>query len=98
MNWKSLLTPRELGVVECLKQGLTDREISAHTGLSPDTVKFHLLRIVEKLNVSTRAGLARLVAGPEDADLAGVAAKKPKHPNLNSGAADASLDEKSPKL
>lgn len=48
------LTPRELGVLEWLAAGKTDRDIAAILGISPRTVQKHLQRIYEKLGVETR--------------------------------------------
>ena len=58
------LTPREQEVVECLVQGLSNREIEDKLGVSARTVKFHLFRIFEKTGVSSRVELL-LVARPE---------------------------------
>jgi len=48
------LTPRELGVLEWLAAGKTDRDIGVILGISPRTVQKHLQRIYEKLGVETR--------------------------------------------
>lgn len=53
----SLLSKRELEVVQCLVQGLTNREIAEHIGLSQHTVKNYLFRIFDKLGVSSRVEL-----------------------------------------
>jgi DNA-binding NarL/FixJ family response regulator len=81
------LTPRELQIVSAVVAGYTNKEIAEYFKISDDTVKHQLFKIFDKLGVSTR------LDGPEDADAAGIAVKKPKRPNLNSGSAAASLDE-----
>lgn len=53
----SLLSKRELEVVQYLVQGLTNREIADRIGLSQHTVKNYLFRIFDKLGVSSRVEL-----------------------------------------
>jgi DNA-binding NarL/FixJ family response regulator len=50
----SLLSKREIQVVRCLAEGLSNREIAGRLELSQHTVKNHLFRIFEKLGVSSR--------------------------------------------
>jgi DNA-binding CsgD family transcriptional regulator len=52
-----LLTRRELQVVKLLPEGLTNREIGAHLGLSRHTIKNYLLKIFDKVGVSNRVEL-----------------------------------------
>ncbi len=52
------LTPRELEVVGCIINGLSNREIAEQFQLSEETVKRHLSNIFEKTGVSTRLELA----------------------------------------
>jgi two-component system, NarL family, nitrate/nitrite response regulator NarL len=89
------LTSRELQIVSAVAAGYTNKEIAEYFKISDDTVKHQLSKIFDKLGVSTRLELAlfwaKRLGGPEDA--AGIAVKKPKPPNLNSGSAAASLDE-----
>jgi two-component system, NarL family, nitrate/nitrite response regulator NarL len=47
----SLLSKRELQVVRCLAEGLTNREIAERIGLSQHTIKNYLFRIFDKLGV-----------------------------------------------
>jgi DNA-binding NarL/FixJ family response regulator len=48
------LTSRELEVLQCISQGLTNQEIAARLVVEVGTVKNHVHRILEKLNVSNR--------------------------------------------
>lgn len=54
---KSLLTPREEQVVALVADGLTNREAAHELGLSEHTIKKYLLRIFDKLGISTRVEL-----------------------------------------
>jgi DNA-binding NarL/FixJ family response regulator len=56
-NGLSLLSKRELEVVRCLAEGLTNREIADRLALSQHTVKNYLFRIFEKTGVSNRLEL-----------------------------------------
>jgi DNA-binding NarL/FixJ family response regulator len=93
------LTPRELVIVSAVAAGYPDKEIAEFLKIGEDTFKHHLNNIFDKLGVSTRLELALWVVrnltdgGREDADEAGIAVKRPKSPNLNSGSAAASLDD-----
>jgi DNA-binding NarL/FixJ family response regulator len=54
---KSLLTPREEQVVALVADGLSNREAAHELGLSEHTIKKYLLRIFDKLGISTRVEL-----------------------------------------
>jgi two-component system nitrate/nitrite response regulator NarL len=56
----SLLSRRELQVVRCLAEGLTNREIGARLGLSQHTIKNYLIEVFKKLGVSNRVELFSL--------------------------------------
>ena len=56
----SLLSKREMEVVHCLAEGLSNREIAHRLQLSQHTVKNHLFRIFEKLGVSSRIELLHM--------------------------------------
>ena len=53
----NLLSRRELQVVHCLAEGLTNRAIGARLGLSRHTIKNYLLKIFDKLGVCNRVEL-----------------------------------------
>ena len=53
----SLLTAREETVVRLVAQGLSNRDIAQHLGLSEHTIKNGLFRIFEKLGFSNRVEL-----------------------------------------
>jgi DNA-binding NarL/FixJ family response regulator len=55
---RSKLTARELQVLEQVEQGLKNRDIAAHLGICPGTVKIHVKHIFEKTGIHDRYGLA----------------------------------------
>jgi two-component system, NarL family, nitrate/nitrite response regulator NarL len=63
------LSKRERDVVRCLVgAGLSNKEISQHLGISDHTVKNYMLRIFDKLGVSSRVELMFYVLGTGGAD------------------------------
>jgi len=48
------LTPRELDVLRSLGGGLSDREIAAHLSVGLETVKTHMVSVLQKLGVDSR--------------------------------------------
>jgi DNA-binding CsgD family transcriptional regulator len=48
------LTPRELEILDRMKMGHSNREISALLGINPMTLKSHVAKIYRKLDVQTR--------------------------------------------
>jgi len=56
-NGLSVLSKREADVVQCLAEGLTNREIAERLNLSQHTVKNYLFRVFDKLGVSSRVEL-----------------------------------------
>ena len=56
------LTPRELRVAMAVAGGATNAEAAAELFLSPKTIEYHLSNIYRKLEIRTRADLARIIA------------------------------------
>jgi DNA-binding CsgD family transcriptional regulator len=59
------LSPREVDVLERLAAGESNKEIARRLGISPNTVKTHVARVYEKLDVQRRVQAidkARLLA------------------------------------
>lgn len=50
-------TAREMQVIQLVARGMTNSRIGAELGLSPLTVKGHLMRIGAKLGITDRAGI-----------------------------------------
>jgi DNA-binding CsgD family transcriptional regulator len=51
------LTPRGRAVVRCLAQGHTNKEIAQQLGITEQTVKEHIQRLMRKTKTMTRTGL-----------------------------------------
>ena len=62
-NGASLLSARELDVVRCVAEGLTNREIAGRLKLTEHTVKNYLFRIFDKLGVSSRVEVVLYALG-----------------------------------
>jgi DNA-binding NarL/FixJ family response regulator len=60
----ALLTPRELDTVRLVGQGLSNKEIARHLGVSVSTVRTHLNKAYDKLGSDSRVELALLAAQP----------------------------------
>jgi len=61
------LSERELEVIDWIKSGKTNQEIGMILNISQNTVKSHLKRIFQKLNVSKRAQAVALLANTHSA-------------------------------
>ena len=48
------LTPREHDVIALLAEGLSNKAIGQRLGISPDTAKFHVGRLIDKLDATGR--------------------------------------------
>lgn len=62
-NGGSLLSAREIDVVRCLAEGLSNREIAQRLKLTEHTVKNYLFRIFDKLGVSSRVEVVLYALG-----------------------------------
>jgi len=61
-----LLSKQESRIARLISQGMTNREIATHLGLSGHTVKNYLFKIFDKLGISNRVELALYVTSRED--------------------------------
>ena len=55
------LTPREQTVLDLIVKGATSREAGDALGISPHTVEFHRLNIMQKYSARNIADLMRMV-------------------------------------
>jgi DNA-binding NarL/FixJ family response regulator len=55
------LTPREYEIIRLVAEGLSNKEIGSHIGVTEGTVKIHLHNIYQKLDVNNRTALAAWV-------------------------------------
>lgn len=54
------LTPKQLLVIQRLGEGLSNKQIAQFTGLSENTVKFHLKKLFKEFEVDSRQSLVQL--------------------------------------
>jgi len=59
------LSPREQAVLDCLAKGLTYKQIADHLDISIDTIRTHLRRTYEKLQVQSRTEAVAKYLRPE---------------------------------
>ncbi len=52
---RPLLTPRELEILACLGEGMSNKGVARKLGISAHTVKFHLEAVFSKLDATSRA-------------------------------------------
>ncbi|MBV8916361.1 MAG: response regulator transcription factor [Acetobacteraceae bacterium] len=52
---RPLLTPRELEILTCLGEGMSNKAVARRLGISAHTVKFHLEAVFAKLGATSRA-------------------------------------------
>jgi DNA-binding NarL/FixJ family response regulator len=86
-NGDALLSARELDVVRCVAEGLSNREIAQRLSLREHTVKNYLFRIFDKLGVSSRVEVVLYALGnqgsPDKAAPAATAKKESSATGLN---------------
>lgn len=63
----SALTDRQVDVLRYLRDGLSNKEISAHLGIAEKTVKVHIAAIFKTLNVVNRTQAAKFLHEAPDA-------------------------------
>lgn len=51
-----ILTPRQIDVIRCISQGMSNKQIAYALGLTEGTVKLHVTAILKILNVYNRTG------------------------------------------
>ena len=59
INEEKLLTPRQLEVLQCLADGMSNKQIAYKLGLSEGTVKIHITLLMRALNVANRVAAVR---------------------------------------
>jgi DNA-binding NarL/FixJ family response regulator len=57
-NALASLTPRQRNVLDCIRKGMSNREIAQELGISIGTVKIHVATLLTTLHVSNRVQLA----------------------------------------
>jgi DNA-binding NarL/FixJ family response regulator len=57
----SSLTSRELEIVYCIREGLSNKQIAGRLGIDPSTVKNHIHSVLQKLHVRRRAQAAAML-------------------------------------
>lgn len=55
---RQLVSTREVQVLKAVAEGMTNKQIGQHLSLSPNTIKRHMTRVMQRLGVSSRAALA----------------------------------------
>jgi two-component system nitrate/nitrite response regulator NarL len=80
----SLLSAREIDVVRCVAEGLSNREIAQRLNLREHTVKNYLFRIFDKLGVSSRVEVVLYALGNYSASASdqNVASSKKETPSV----------------
>jgi DNA-binding NarL/FixJ family response regulator len=77
-NGDALLSTRELDVVRCVAEGLSNREIAQRLTLREHTVKNYLFRIFDKLGVSSRVEVVLYALGSQNSAAKPAASQPPQ--------------------
>jgi DNA-binding NarL/FixJ family response regulator len=83
---ETLLTRREHDVVRLVAEGLVNREVAQHLGLSEHTVKNYLFNVFNKLGISSRAELILYAVANSDNRVARAHVTVPRRIKANGNA------------
>jgi DNA-binding CsgD family transcriptional regulator len=66
MTDPTYLTPQEARIAQLVRDGLSNQDIGAHLFVSPRTVEYHLHKVYQKLNLTSRTQLASAMSPHRD--------------------------------